>query len=64
MKVLSIIETKNYSHGGPPEVLNNQINVINKKKKIISVLSLEKISIFYFVKCFFLNLKDTKSMIF
>ena len=29
MKVLSILKTKNVNHGGPPEVLRNQIKVIN-----------------------------------
>ena len=33
MKVLSVIQTFESSHGGPPQVLKNQIRIINKKKK-------------------------------
>ena len=53
MKILSIIKTTNESYGGPPEVLKNQIEVINKYNKFINTLSLQKISLFYFIKCFF-----------
>ena len=35
MRILSVIETFESSHGGPPQVLKNQIKVINKEKKII-----------------------------
>ena len=41
MKILSIIKTNNFSHGGPPEVLKNQIDVINKKTKKIYILKLD-----------------------
>ena len=34
MKILSVIETMNLDHGGPPEVLRNQIVDINSKKKL------------------------------
>lgn len=52
MKVLSIIENTYESHGGPASVLLNQIEVINKKKKIIDTLQLNSISFFFLVKCF------------
>lgn len=55
MKVLSIIKTMDSSHGGPPEVLRNQLNVINKKKKIIDVMRLDLISTVFFLKCLFFN---------
>ena len=51
MKVLSIIENISESHGGPTSVLLNQIEVINKKKKIIDILTLKSISFFFLVKC-------------
>ncbi len=53
MKVLSVVKTKSLSHGGPPEVLKNQIININSKSQIISVLELDRITIFYFLKCVF-----------
>ena len=52
MKVLSILKTKNVNHGGPPEVLRNQIKVINDKTNIISVLQLNFLSI-TFLRCIF-----------
>ena len=52
MKVLSIIKTTSLSDGGPPSVLFNQIEVINKKQKIIDILKLNSISSFFLVKCF------------
>ena len=51
MKVLSVIKTNNFSHGGPPEVLRNQINVINKKTNIVNILKLDDLTINYFLKC-------------
>ena len=42
----------------------NQIEVINKYNKFINTLSLHKISLFYFIKCFFLKLIDLRFMIF
>ena len=35
MKILSVIETMSGSHGGPPEVLKNQVSVINRNKKLL-----------------------------
>ncbi len=55
MKILSVIKTLELSHGGPPEVLRNQINEINIQQKKISVLKLNSLSFFYLFKCFFLN---------
>ena len=52
MKVLSILKTKNVNHGGPPEVLRNQIKVINDKTNIISVSAI-KLFINYFLRCIF-----------
>ncbi len=54
MKVLSIIESMELDQGGPPVVLRNQISVINKEKKIISVLKLKRVSVYLLLKCFFL----------
>ena len=34
MKVLSVLNSLKISDGGPPEVLRNQLSVINRKKKI------------------------------
>ena len=55
MKVLSIIETIEMSHGGPPEVLKNQISQINKKEKIIDTLLLKNISFYYLIKILFIR---------
>ncbi len=55
MKVLSVLKTKNFNHGGPPEVLKNQIEIINKKGRIISILELDSFSIFFLLKCLFLR---------
>ena len=53
MRILSVITNLKEERGGPPEVLRNQIRVINKKEKIIDVLQLERISLFYLLKIFF-----------
>ena len=50
MKILSVIETTDSSYGGPPEVLKNQIEVINHKNKIISTLKLNSLSLLFFIK--------------
>ena len=55
MKILSVIETMNLDHGGPPEVLRNQIVDINSKKKIIYVLKLKLLSYFYLFKILFIK---------
>ena len=55
MKILSVIKTLNSSHGGPPEVLKNQLYQINREKKYINVLKLTSISYLYFLKSFFLR---------
>ena len=55
MKILSVIETMSGSHGGPPEVLKNQVSVINRNKKIIDILKIRKLSYIYLLKCLFLN---------
>lgn len=55
MKILSVIRTMNLSHGGPPEVLRNQIDYINSKKTIIHVLKLNSLSFFYLFKILFIK---------
>ena len=55
MKVLSVLNSLKISDGGPPEVLRNQLSVINKNNKYISILKLKTISIFYLLKCIFLK---------
>ena len=52
MKVLSVIGNMTLSQGGPPEVLRNQISVINKEKKIIYLFSLKYIRLAYLINCF------------
>ena len=66
MKILSIIKTTNESYGGPPEVLKNQIEVINKYNKFINTLSLfiRKFHYFILLNVFFLKLIDLRFMIF
>ena len=51
MKILSVIKTTDSSYGGPPEVLKNQMDVINREKKIISVLRLNSLSYLFLIKC-------------
>tara|TARA_E500000178_G_C16960745_1_gene725891 strand:+ start:158 stop:1255 length:1098 start_codon:yes stop_codon:yes gene_type:complete len=53
VKILSVIHTLELYHGGPPEVLRNQISELNKNKKKISVFKLTSISYYYFIKCIF-----------
>mgnify|MGYP006075001051 CR=1 FL=1 len=60
MKILSIINNMNLTEGGPPEVLRNQIEVINKDKKIIDCLSLSAISYKFCFKIIFLSQKKKK----
>ena len=55
MKILSVIETMSGSHGGPPEVLKNQVSVINRNKKIIDILKIGKLSYIYLLKCLFIR---------
>lgn len=55
MRVLSIIKSTSAIHGGPPSVLYNQIYEINKKKKIIDTLELNRLSLFFLIKCFLFN---------
>ena len=60
MRILSVIETFESSHGGPPQVLKNQIKVINKEKKIIKILKLKNFSYFFLFKCLFFKSKRLK----
>lgn len=53
MRILSVITNLRAERGGPPEVLRNQIQVINKKKKIINVFCLERISLFFLLRALF-----------
>ena len=55
MKILSVIHTMASNHGGPPEVLKNQVSIINKNKKIIYILKISKLSFTYLIKCLFLK---------
>ena len=50
MKILSIIKTTDSSYGGPPEVLKNQMEAINREKKIINVLCLNSLSYLLLLK--------------
>ena len=50
MKILSVIQTTDSSNGGPPEVLKNQMEVINREKKIISALKLNNLSYLFLIK--------------
>ena len=62
MKVLNVIDSMNIDQGGPPEVIRNLRRHINKEKNIISVFSLDKISINKFI--YFFLIKKTKSKLF
>jgi glycosyltransferase involved in cell wall biosynthesis len=55
MKILSVIQTYEASYGGPPEVLKNQIDIINKNKQIIKILKSSSLSINYLIKCMFIS---------
>lgn len=52
MKVLSIIRTTKSSSGGPPSVLKNQLEVLNRDKKIVEVLELDTLTNFSLFKSF------------
>ncbi len=60
MKILSVIKTFKTEHGGPPEVLKNQLEIINMKRKKVYVLKLDMIKIGFLIKCFFFNSYRTK----
>ena len=49
MRVLNVLSSLNLNQGGPPEVVRNYSNVINRKNKIIAVMKLNMISSFYFI---------------
>ncbi len=53
MKVLSVLHSFDFTDGGPPEVLRNQLSVINKDKKVIKVFKTKMISIIFLLKCIF-----------
>ncbi len=59
MRVLSVISSLSVKNGGPPEVLKNHLEVINKQKKIISVFRTDNITLYFLVKCL-LNIKLKK----
>lgn len=60
MKVLSVIQTFESSHGGPPQVLKNQIRIINKKKKIIKIFKTSSLTFTYLLKCYLFKSKRLK----
>ncbi len=51
MRVLSTLNSLDFSDGGPPEVLRNQLNVINHNRRLVSILKMRMISISYLIKC-------------
>ena len=53
MKILSVITNLKEEKGGPPQVLKIKYELLTRKKKIIDVLQLERISLFYLLKIFF-----------
>ncbi len=53
MKVLSVINNLSVKNGGPPEVLLNQIEVINKEKKIINVFRSNTITLIFLLRCLY-----------
>ena len=60
MKILSVIETFESSHGGPPQVLKNQIRIINKEKKIIKIFKTSSLTFTYLLKCYLFKSKRLK----
>ena len=61
MRVLNVLSSLNLNQGGPPEVVRNYSNVINRKNKIIAVMKLNMISSFYFITTF-INRKRNKKL--
>ena len=61
MRVLNVLSSLNLNQGGPPEVVRNYSNVINRKNKIIAVMKLNMISSFYFITTF-INRKRNKNI--
>ena len=55
IRVLNIVNSMDLKQGGPPEVIRNLKKRINKQKKIISVLSTNRISVIQFLKIIFSN---------
>ena len=61
MRILNVVKSINISQGGPPEVIRNYSSVINRKGKVIKVIKLNMISIFYFITSF-INKKRYKKL--
>lgn len=55
IRVLNIVNSMDLKQGGPPEVIRNLKKRINKQKKIISVLSTNRISVIQFLKIIISN---------
>ena len=60
MKVLSVIHSMNLSEGGPPEVLRNQAEIINQKKKTVYVFPIKRFTKYYFFSLLFSSKKRNK----
>ena len=55
IRVLNIVNSMDLKQGGPPEVIRNLKKRINKQNKIISVLSIDRISLIQFLKIIISN---------
>ena len=60
MKILNILTSTSLSQGGPPEVVRNYSNVINKNNKMLAVMKLKMISYNYLLTSFIFKKRREK----
>ena len=60
IRVLNLVISMDLKQGGPPEVIRNLKKTINKEKKIISVLSLNRLKISMLIRFIFLSKSRSK----
>ena len=62
LRVLNIVNSMDLNQGGPPEVIRNLKKSLNKNKKIISVMPIDRITFLQFSK--FIFFKKSRSKLF
>ena len=60
IRALNLVNSMDLSQGGPPEVIRNLKKILNKDKKIISVLCLDRLKVLMILKFIFLRKARSK----